>query len=75
MTTDHENSHSEDELEQVETEANKPIASQIDKASLAPIFEEVEESEPEKLRSAKTTLASAKQRGYKSGKKASLCSD
>jgi hypothetical protein len=74
MTTDHENYTSENELEQVETEINA-IASQIDKASLAPIFEEVEESEPEKLLSAKAALAIAKQRGYKSGKKASLCSD
>ncbi len=65
MTTDHENYTSENELEQVETEINA-IASQIDKASLAPIFEEVEESKPEKLLSAKEALAIAKQRGYKS---------
>ena len=58
---------SENVLGQAEAESDEETTTQVDKASLAPIFEEVEESEAGKLLSKKSALAIAKQRGYKSG--------
>lgn len=52
--------------ERIEIEADKTTTTQVDKASLAPIFEEVEESKPVKLLTKKEAFAIAKQRGYKS---------
>lgn len=60
-------SPSENASEQSEIEEDEQTATQIEKASLAPIFDEVEKSKPEKLLSKEEAFAIAKQRGYKSG--------
>ena len=63
IATDNENYPSTDETESYE---NRQTTTQIDKATPAPIFEELEESKPVKLLSKKKAFELAKQRGYKS---------
>lgn len=66
VVTDNDLHPSENAIEQAEADEDK-TTTQIDKASLAPIFDEVEESKPEKLLSKKEAFAIAIKRGYKSG--------
>lgn len=57
---------SEDALKQTETVEDEETTTQIDKASLEPIFDEMEESKIEKLLSIKEAFAIAQQQGYTS---------
>ena len=67
IATDNDLYASKNAPERVEIEPDETITTQIDKTSLDPIFDGVEESEPEKLLSKKEAFAIALERGYKSG--------
>ena len=58
---------SENILGQAEAKSDETTTTQVDKASLEPIFDELEESEAGKLLSKKEAFAIALSRGYKSG--------
>lgn len=66
VTTDNELHPSNNALEQAEADADEESTTRVDKTSLEPIFEGIEESEPEKLLSKKEAFAIALSRGYKS---------